>query len=159
MKASAKNVREGAFRGMLEYDKRELVFRIGSNWFENTPIILQYSNTPLISCRLHDGQALVSINLYDSGNQLVLEIRDSEVVFRLDDIWDFECRKNVAIARSGPREIALKMDFSHADATIEGSLWAGGQLVKLGPDHTSLFDHRIKDNRMIDCCVGIQIDP
>jgi hypothetical protein len=132
------NVAQGAFKGLLEYDRRSLVFRVGGNWYEDIPTILKYRDVPLISCRLQDNQALVSLNVFNAAGKLVFEVRDSEVVFRLGNLWDFECKKNIAIARSGPRDIALKMDFSGADACIEGSLWAGGQQIRLGPEHSNI---------------------
>jgi hypothetical protein len=137
-KANPKNKKDGEFRGLLQYDKRDLVFRIGGVWYENTPILLAYRNQSLIACHLTGDQALVSINVFNSAERLVLKVEDSEVTFRLGEVWDFECKKNVATVRSGPRQIALKMDFSKSEATIEGKLWAGGKSVELGPDHSSI---------------------
>jgi len=156
-KASAKNMRDGEVKGKLEYDKRDIVFRVGGNWFENTPTIIQFRDVPLISCRLRDDQALVSMNLFNQYGRLVLQVKESEVTFRIGDMWDFECRRNVAIARSGPREIAMKLDFSEPDAKIEGRLWAGGQQILLHPEHTNLAGGTIRNCRMRNGRVGIQI--
>jgi hypothetical protein len=60
-----RNIRRNMLNGALEYDKRDLIFRVGGNWYENIPIILQYKNTPIVACSLKDGQAKVSLNLFD----------------------------------------------------------------------------------------------
>jgi hypothetical protein len=152
------NIQQGHFRGALHYDKRDLVFRVGGSWYENTPIILQYRNVPLIACRLQDNQALVSVNLFNSAGRPVLRVVDNQVSFRMGDIWDFECRKNIAIARSGPRKIALKMDFSNNDATVEGTLWAGDTLLELGAERTNIGAVRFVGGRTVECGVGIRIN-
>jgi hypothetical protein len=157
IKHDPKNQSQGEFRGLLQYDKRDLVFRVGGNWYENTPVILQFFDTPLISCRLQDDQALVSMNVFNSLGRLVLGIEDSEVRFRLGDFWDFECRKNVAIVRSGPRDVALKLDFSQQDATVEGKLWAGGKLLTFGREQTNIGGLSMTNNRIRNCGTGIQI--
>jgi hypothetical protein len=158
IKANPANIRNGAFRAMLQYDKRNLVFRVGGNWYEDTPTILEYRDLPLIACRIDDNQALVSIVLLDRAGREVMRVEDNEVVFRVDALWDFECRHNVAIARSNPRDIALKMDFSKPDATIEGQLWAGGTPVRLGPEHTTVGGDTLKGCRIARCKVGIHIE-
>ncbi len=157
IKTSPKNVNEGEFRGLLHYDKRDLVFRVGGNWYENTPVILKFGETPLIACRLQDDQALVSMNVFNSAGRLVLRVDDSEVSFRLGDFWDFECSKNVAILRSGPRQVALKLDFSRPDATIEGRLWAGRMLLELERERTNIGSNSMTNCTTRNCAVGIQI--
>jgi len=158
IKETPRNIVNGEHRGMLEYDQRNLVFRIGGNWYEDVPTILQFRQTPLISCRLADDQALVSINLYDRSGSVVIRVIDNEVAFRVDALWDFECTRRVAIVRSGPRDIALKMDFSGPEAVVEGRLWAGTQLLKLGKEETSIGGSLLRDCRISNCKVGIQVD-
>jgi hypothetical protein len=65
LKTGPRNIRRNMLNGALEYDKRDLIFRVGGNWYENIPIILQYKNTPIVACSLKDGQAKVSLNLFD----------------------------------------------------------------------------------------------
>tara|TARA_R110000824_G_scaffold390760_5_gene587637 strand:+ start:10017 stop:10559 length:543 start_codon:yes stop_codon:yes gene_type:complete len=157
IKQAPKNVSDGEFRGLLQYDKRDLVFRVGGNWYENVPTILQYRDVPLIGCRLEEDQALVSVNLLNSAERLVLKVVDNEVVFRLGDFWDFECRRNIATVRSGPRNIALKLDFSKPDAIIEGKLWAGSTLLNLGSEHSNIGTIFFENNTFSNSAVGIQL--
>jgi hypothetical protein len=82
---------------------------------------------------------------------------NNEVVFRLDDVWDFEYAHNHAVARYGPRDIALRMDFRGYEAKIEGKIWLGQHQITLSPEIMTLP----RGNRMIGCQfsapVGIQI--
>ena len=144
--------------GALEYDKRDLVFKVGGNWYENTPIILQFRDLPIISCLLDEGQAKVSLNLLDKNGNIILAVKENDVTFRVDDLWDFEYAHNFALARYGPRDIALRMDFRKSDAVIEGKIWLGDKQVKLGPNETELPGQNLfKGNRVSDCGVGIVI--
>ena len=111
LKGTPFNVRRGAFNGALEYDKRDLVFRVGGNWYENVETILQFGNIPIIKCRIGEGQAKISLNLFDPLGQKTLSVVDNQINFRIDDLWDFEYHHNLVIARYGRRRIALTMDF------------------------------------------------
>jgi len=161
IKRDPHNVRKGILRGALEFDKRDLVFRVGGNWYENTPIVLQFFHIPIISCTLKEGQAKVSLNLLDPDGQPLLAVEENDVSFRVDDLWDFEYAHNFAVARYGPRDVALRMDFRNAEATIEGKIWLGSQQVKLGPSETTLPGHKtITGCKFSGGNVGIQIgDP
>ena len=44
----------------------------------------------------------------------------------------------MAIARYGPRDIALRMDVRGAEAIVEGRIWLGNTQVTLGPNETTL---------------------
>jgi hypothetical protein len=151
------NIRKNILNGALEYDKRDLVFKVGGNWFENTPVILQFQSTPIISCTLKEGQAKVSLNLFDEFGSLIFSVAENDVAFRINDVWDFEYAHNFAIARYGPGDIAVRMDFRKEEAVIEGNLWIGNRKVRLGPNDTTLPGGYLKGNRMSNCGVGIQI--
>lgn len=157
LKENPANFVNGEHKGKLEYDQRDLVFKIGGNWYENVPTILRFKQTPLVSCRLADDQALVSIRLFNRSGRLVMRVVDNEVTFRMGAVWDYECKRRVAIVRSGPRDIALKMDFSGRHAVIEGKLWAGGELLRLGADDTNIGGLQLSGSTISDCNVGIQV--
>jgi hypothetical protein len=158
IKNSPYNVKKGALNGALEFDKRDLIFKVGGNWFENTPTILQFFNVPIISCSLKDGQARVSLNLLDPAGQSLLRVDENDVSFRVNDLWDFEYAHNYAVARCGPRDIALRLDFRGPEAVIEGKIWLGPNQVRLGPTETTLPGSNIfRGNRMRGGRVGIQI--
>jgi hypothetical protein len=151
-------VRKNLLRGALEFDKRDLIFKVGGNWYENTPTILQFCDTPIISCSLKEGQAKVSLNLFGPDGKSALTVHENDVCFRVTDVWDFEYAHNLALARHGPRDIALRMDFRNAEAIIEGKIWLGSQQAKLGPNETTLpGSNTFRGNRTRNCGVGIQI--
>lgn len=158
IKLDPHNVRKKIFKGALEYDKRDLIFKVGGNWYENTPVILQFVDIPIISCSLNEGQAKVSLNLLDKNGEIILAVKENDVIFRIDDLWDFEYAHNLAVARYGPRDIALRMDFRKPEAVIEGKIWLGNQQVRLGPNETIVPGNNVcKDCTFSACGVGIQI--
>ena len=160
-KQAPHNIRTGRLCGALEFDKRDLVFKVGGNWFENTPTILQFCNMPIVSCYVADGQAKVSLNLFDQAGRSMLTVADNNVSFRIDNVWDFEYGHNFATARYGPRDIALRIDLRKPEAVIEGKVWLGSQQIRLGPNETSLWGvNKIGGARISGCRVGLQFgDP
>jgi hypothetical protein len=158
IKGKPVNIDKGLFKGALEYDKRDLIFRVGGNWYENIPVILQFYETPIIACSLMDGQAKVTLNILDQAGSPMLQVVENVVHFRINDLWDFEYAHNLAIARFGPRDIALRIDFRKPEAIIEGRLWLGTWQVRLSSEE-SIFpgNNVMRGNRIADGLVGIQI--
>lgn len=150
IKKSPYNAKRGLFRGALEYDKRDLIFKVGGNWFENVPVILRFRDTSIISCSIEDGQARVSLNFFDKDGTALLRVIKNEVVFRINDLWDFEYAHNLVVARYRPRDIALKIDFRRPEATIEGNIWLGGTRIKLGPNYSVMP----QENNFIGCRIA-----
>ncbi|MCX5513832.1 HNH endonuclease [Kaistia algarum] len=157
LKYKPKNIVEDRVQGFLDFDKRDLIFRVGGNWFENVDTMIQFRNTPIVSARIIDNQARVSLNLFNSAGRLVLQVVDNEIALRASTFWDFECRQGVAIARSATRSIALRMDFQGNEASIEGEIWMGGKAVRLGREETSVGTNTLRNNRIVGSRVGIQI--
>lgn len=158
IKTSAINIKRGIFRGPLEYDKRDLVFKVGGNWYEDVPTIIQFRDIPIIACAISDNQTKISLNLLDKNGQTLLSVMENDVVFRVDDLWDFEYAHNLAIARCGPRDIALRMDFRGPEAIVEGKIWLGNLQVTLGPNETTLPGNNLmRGARMRKSSVGIRI--
>lgn len=155
LKETPRNVLRGEFRGSLNFDQRHLLFKIGNIWYENTPIILQFRDIPLISCRVESDQVLISLRLFNSAGRLVFQISDNEVVFRMGSLWDYEHSLRVVTVRSEARDIALKLDFRTSEAAIEGKLWAGDTLVKLSKDGTNLAGMSVGAGRIVNERVGI----
>ena len=157
-KAKPYNIANGRAKGALEYDKSDLCFKIGGNWYEDTRVILRLCNTPLISCRLEQGQAMISVLMLDETLHQILVIEDNEITFRTDDLWDFEYAHNYVVARSAPRDLALLVDFRGDEATIEGKFQVGNQKVELGPDATTLpGGNMFIGNRMRGVGVAFQL--
>jgi hypothetical protein len=159
IKSNPHNVRNGQLRGALEYDKRDLVFKVGGNWYENVSVILQFSDLPIIACRIAEGQAQVSLNLLDRNGYVVLKVVENNIAFRVDDLWDFEYGYNVAVARYGSNDIALRLDFRKPEAVIEGKIWFRDRQVKLGPNETTLPGQNIfRGGKFVNAAVGIRLN-
>jgi len=159
IKSKPYNIANGIHSGALDYDKRDLVFDVGGTRYINVGTFLRFKDRPIISCRIDEGQAKCSLNLYDKNDQLILEVKDNEVVFSPNNIWDYEYKNNHAVVRTAAREIALEMDFREETATIRGSFWAGGNSIKLDRHKTVLPGDNMLFGGVIEGGeVGIQID-
>ena len=158
IKANPFNIAEGRFQGALAYDKRDLTFKVGGNWYADTPIILRLCNTPLISCRLKNGQAMISLMMLDEECHQTLAIQDNEIIFRTDDMWDFKYSHNLITAHSAPRDVQLKIDLRGEEAIIEGKLQIGKAKIELSANETVLPGYNsMKGCHIHGCSVAIQL--
>ena len=151
------NISNGCAKGALEYDKRDLIFKVGGNWYENTPTIIQYRDIPIIQCHIAEGQAQVSVNLFGRDGIQVLSVLNNNISFRIDDVWDFKYAHNYVEVLHERRNVLLRMDFRTEEAKIEGSVWMGGNQIKLARDHTNLASNFLKGNRTRNCAIGIMV--
>jgi hypothetical protein len=115
-------------------------------------------DTSIIACSIVEGQAKITLNLFEENGAEFLSVVNNDVVFRIDDVWDFEYAHNMAVVRYGPRKTALRIDLRRPEAIIEGTLWIAGNQIRLGPETTTLP----RQNQMSNCTmsglsVGIQI--
>jgi len=133
IKENPYNIKKGIMNGALDYDKRDLVFKVGGIQFINTPTILQFRDIPIISCVLKEGQVKVSLNLLDQNGVIIFSVKENDIIFRTDDIWDFKYAHNLVVVRRRLGEIALRMDFRKSEAFIHGHLWIANQKLKLYP--------------------------
>lgn len=161
IKGAPKNKIDGNVRGNLICESKELNFLVGSVNYIDTPTIFQFQDTPIIACRQEDGQILVSMIVLDSQCNQLLVIRDNEIAFRSDDLWDFEYKHNLVKARYGPADIAVTLDFRKSPYTIMGRIWYGDTEVRLSPTETAFPNEGgyIAGGSMVGCLVGIQIGP
>ncbi|MEL7760641.1 hypothetical protein AAG611_13620 [Citromicrobium bathyomarinum] len=161
MKYAPYNISQGKMQGALDYDKRTLNFKVGGTRYEETPTILQFYDTPIIKCRLDEGQAKVSLVILDETFHQVLVIEDNVIRFRVDDLWDFEYGHRHAVARRGKGDVILRMDFRGDEAIIEGRIFLGCDRVDLSPDRMTMpRGMQVAGGHVRQCAVGIQIgDP
>lgn len=159
IKNNPHNIKKSMLNGCLEYDKRDLVFKIGGNFYENTGTIIKYKQQDIISCEIEDGQAKVSINILDKKDKVIFSVLKNQVEFRLDDFWDFKYGHNCATIKYNKRDTALKIDFRGTESKIEGKIFLGGKPVILGINETIMGNNnKIKGCRISNCAVGIHIN-
>ena len=85
-------------------------------------------------------------------------MKENDITFRTDDIWDFKYSHNLVVVSHGLRKIALHLDFRKSEAFIHGDLWVGDQKVKLNPEEIILPGNNIIRGAVMNSNkVGIQI--
>ncbi len=158
IKAKPFNKVRGFMNGALAYDKRDLIFKVGGNYYENVPTILQYNDLPIISCHQDEGEIKISINILNKYGAVALSIDKNNISFRVDDLWDFEYSHNEVVARYGPSDIGLRLDFRKPEAIIEGKLWLGGNKIRLSPSKTTLQRNtELIGNKFMNLKIGIHV--
>lgn len=91
---------------------------------------------PLVGFRFDGGQALLQLRLYDAENNLVLQVVDGELVYRVD-IWDIDFVGNVLTVRQEERDILLKIKLDPTTNTVEidrGTLYCNEIQIEVWPD-------------------------
>lgn len=157
IKSNPFNISRGVFSGALSFDRAVLDFDIGNLRVINTPILLQAFDTPLISCRIDEGQVLVSMVFFDDELRPLLRIVDNEIEFRVDDIWDFEYKFNYVVVRCDARDTILKLDFRNAQAAIETRFNICGQGINISRRGLEYGGNKIFGGSVSNCRTAVQL--
>jgi hypothetical protein len=98
---------------------------------------------PIVGFRFDDdGQALLQLRLYDAQNNLLLQVVDGELVYRVD-IWDIEFVGNVLTVRQKERDILLKIKLDPNKNLVEidrGTLYYNEIEIEVWPDTLTVLN-------------------
>jgi hypothetical protein len=150
----------------LHYGGRHCESIIGSNrhvWPAmedgDFTVPLLIDDTPLVLFRAEDSHLLLSVQLFDQANNLLVRISDNELSYSVDP-WDIELVGRRLIVRNGPRDIFVGMNFDlPSRITIDqGRVWRNGFQIKFA-NHQLVVpgESLLEDCEMRDCVVGVAI--
>jgi hypothetical protein len=97
---------------------------------------LLVDDTPLVLFRAEDGHLLLTVQLFDEQNDMLLQIVDNELVFSVAP-WDVEFSGRELTVRAGRRQIFVRIAFDPSDARItidRGHIWRNGYEFEIHPD-------------------------
>jgi len=101
----------------LHYDGPDCIVDIGTNVFSFRDegygtefVALAIDDDPLISFRLDRGHWLLSLNVFDKNNDVILQITDNELIYSIVP-WDIELVGHNLIIREAQREILVDLLF------------------------------------------------
>jgi hypothetical protein len=97
------------------------------------PILVD--DTPLLSFKVEEGRLLVSMQLFNRSNELLVQVVENELIYSVDS-WDVEYIGNTLTVRHGLGDIFVRLEFDpEADKIIinSGRIWRNGVEVVLGP--------------------------
>jgi hypothetical protein len=96
------------------------------------PLIVD--DTPIILFRIEDGQLLLTVQLFDAQNNLLLQVLDNELVYSVDP-WDVEFVGKTLTVRNAPRDIFVGITFEPPSRVVidRGHVWRNGAELAIAP--------------------------
>jgi hypothetical protein len=133
-KRSPFNVRRGFADGTLNVTTEQLAVEVGSNVLVGAGFKFVVDGEPLLSLRRDAaGHLLVSLDVFDADDQLLLAVIENEWVTGDPTLWDFEFAYNRLTLRGKEREIAISIDARQPVVQLAGKLCRKGQTFSFRP--------------------------
>jgi len=157
LKKSPHNKTVGKLYGELGTDKNITKFLVGSNTFEDTPIIFSYYRQPIIRYVIEDRQALLDIYIPKADMWPDVYIRRNDLIVNTGEMWDIEFKTNYLKVRKKSGQSYLEVDFRKDVALINGTFCINGEEFRFNPNSTNFSGTTIKNSYMSRCGSGIAV--
>ncbi len=122
------------------------------------PLIVD--DTPIVLFRAEDGHLLLSVQLFNEKNELLVQIIDNQLVFSAAP-WDVEFVGRQLTVRGGPGDIFVRMKFEPPArvAIDKGHIWRNGIELDIAPERLLLANNHntISGCSAINCVLGIAV--
>jgi hypothetical protein len=126
----------------LHYAEEACEANIGSNVYVwpvlgeglmTAPLIVD--DTPIVMFRMEDGHLLLTVQLFDEDNEMLVQILDNELVYSVDP-WDVEFAGLQLTVRAQARKIFVRMKFEPPSRVQidRGHIWRNGVEMEIWPD-------------------------
>jgi hypothetical protein len=149
----------------LHYGGAECEADIGSNihrWPEMVDglvtIPLLIDDTPIVMFRLEDGALLLTVQLFNAENELVVQVIDNELVFSAEQ-WDVEFKGQTLTIRHALRDVFVDMRFEPPARLVigRGHIWRNGVEVEIQPSKLLASTNSFAGGVAERCQIGIAI--
>jgi HNH endonuclease len=150
----------------LHYADSACVADLGSNvyvWPElgegmmTAPLVVD--DTPIVLFRMQDGHLLLTVQLFDESNEMLVQILDNELVYSVDH-WDVQFEGLQLTVRAAYREIFVRMRFEPPSRVeiSRGHIWRNGVEMEIWPDKLIVLPGlTISGSQAVHCALGIAI--
>ena len=128
------NIVRGYTDGTLKIATEQLVVGVGGNYLVGAGCKLVVDGQSLLSLRRDlAGHVLISIDVFDVEDNLLLTVVDNEWVTGDPTPWDFEFAYNLLTLRGREREISISLDARQPVVELAGRLFRHGQRFAFRP--------------------------
>lgn len=140
-KALPHNIANGFANGQLLLPTATVALQMGANLFVGPGPKLVVDNAPVVSISA-DGKRsmLVSVDLRDRNDRVILTLVDNEWVTGDIAAWDIEFNHNRLRIQSAVHETALELDARSDVVKLAGHLWTHGVQFDVSPSALVLHD-------------------
>jgi len=162
------NLRTGASHPYdLSYSGTRCEATIGSNlhvWPSlsdgDFTVPLLVDDTPIVLFRAEDSRLLLTVQLFNDQNELLVQILDNQLVYSAAP-WDVEFVGRQLTVRGGPGDIFVRMSFDPpAHVVIDrGRIWRNGVELDIAPEHLMVVNNHnsMSGCSTINCMFGVGI--
>lgn len=157
LKAEPHNKAVGKLRGELGTNKKVTSFLVGSNTYEDTPIIFSYFETPIICYKIEDHQALLDIYIPKGDMWPDVQIKRNDMIVNFKDMWDVEFRTNYLKITKKKGEAYLEVDMRKEIALINGVFQINGREFRFSPKATNFGGANVSNCRFFRNRAGISV--
>ncbi len=119
------------------------------------PVLID--DTPIVMFRVEDGHLLLTVQLFDEDNELLVQVVDNELVFSTEE-WDVEFVGLNLTVRSAPRNIFVGMTFKPPSgiAINRGRIWRNGIGITVRPECVTVGQgNTMSGCSAINCAFGL----
>lgn len=156
VKSSPYNVTNSTVSAPIFSKNKEIILRAGSNYFIDPMSIIRFHDTDILAIRGGENGVEVDITLLDERLNQLLIVRNNEILFRENDIWDFEYSHNRIVTRYAPRKIAMDLDFRDDVVEVKGTFQVGDALVSISEDTFQAFGIKAQNSTFMGFKAVIQ---
>lgn len=158
LKTNPVNKLNGKIYGELGTDKKTTKFLVGSNTYENTPVVFSYYKAPILQYTIENNQALLDVYIPKSDMWPDVLIRRNNMIVNSAGMWDIEFRTNYLKVRKKSGEKFFEIDLRRDVAEISATFPINGQMYKFTPRSTNLGQNAtITNSHFVNCGGGIAI--
>jgi hypothetical protein len=134
-KAEPFNRLRGYVDGQLVGSPHVLAVEVGTNQFVGSGFKLVVDGEPLLHLRADpNGRLLLSLDLYDPEDRLLLVVRDNEWISGDPLPWDFEYAYNQLKLRRADRDVSAVINARVQPVEISGEFWRSRQRFSIQRD-------------------------
>jgi hypothetical protein len=149
---------------LLHYSGDSCRAEVGSNVMtastQSDFVAVMIDGQRIVWFNFEDGNYLLNVRLFDSCNQLVLEVVQNELVYSIDP-WDIELVGRRLTIRSAPRNIYIDCLFAPPNGLIleRGRILYNGVELFIRPDYLLLVNNcgLMRGNGFGNCVVALNI--
>ena len=121
---------------------------------------LLVDDTPIVAFRAEDERLLLTVQLFNEDNELLVQVVDNELVFSADQ-WDVEFVGRELTVRHAPREIFVAIKFDPPGRVVleRAHIWRNGVELDITPQRTLIVNNNcvIAGGSAERCQVGLGV--
>lgn len=155
LKSNPRNKLVNKLYGELGTDKQINSFLVGSNTYEDTPIVFSYFERPIISYIIEENQALLDVYIPRGDMWPDVFIKRNDMIINSGDAWDIEFRTNYLKIQKKSCESFFELDLRQEVGLISGAFSIGGNEFRFSPTSTNIRGASISNSHYVRCGGGI----